>query len=208
MSERYDETTARVGSEETSHLLEGLSGGRPGAVSDLMPLVYDELLEVAHRQLAKEPGGHTLQTTGLVHEVFMRLVRLDRIRLADRAHFLALAGHLMRPILIDYAKRHTAAKRGRGVRPMSLDEARDQPARASGGSEIEALIDLDDALNRLARISERQARVVECRFFVGMSVEETADGLGVSKATVKRDWQFARAWLHRELADLDPLDAT
>jgi RNA polymerase sigma factor (TIGR02999 family) len=163
----------------------------------LAPLVYDELRQIAHRQLGRERPGQTLQTTGLVHEAFAKFVGLERMEFSDRAHFFALSARLMRQILTDYAKRQRALKR-RGVHvPISPEDA-GEPAR--GEIAMEALIDLDRALEKLAKVSDRQTRVIECRFFTGMTVEETAEALEISRATVKREWQLARAWLNRELA--------
>ena len=163
---------------------------------ELAPLVDDELQQIAHRQLGREKPGQTLQTTGLVHEAFAKFADLDRIELNDRGHFYALSARLMRQVLIDYAKQRQALKRkGEKVELSPQDVSSEAVARV----EIESLIDLDRALEKLAGISERQARVVECRFFGGLSVEETAESLDISVATVKRDWQVARAWLNREL---------
>ena len=162
----------------------------------LAPLVYDELQQIAHRQLGREKPGQTLQTTGLVHEAFAKFAGLDRIELNDRGHFYALSARLMRQVLIDYAKQRKALKRkGVKVELSPQDVSSEVVARV----EIESLIDLDRALAKLAQVSERQTRVVECRFFGGLSVEETAESLDISVATVKRDWQVARAWLNREL---------
>jgi len=177
-------------------LLEVNRAGDKGAIHELAPLVYEELHQIAHQQLGRERTGHTLQTTGLVHEAFMKFVGLDRLQFSDRAHFFALSSRLMRQILVDYAKRRHRLKR-RGVHVPIGTQDRTAPER--GKVAIEALIDLDRALEELAKISDRQARVVECRFFAGMTVEETADALTISRATVKREWQLARAWLNREL---------
>lgn len=194
-----DGRTREARQQQVSDLLRAHGAGDDGAMARLAPLVYDELREIAHRQLLHERQGHTLQTTGLVHEAFVRLVGVNRMQLNDRAHFFALSGKLMRQILTDYAKRRRAAKRGGEASPVELDEARDHPVAGLDDRSLEDRVDLDEALTRLAVVSGRQSRVVECRFFAGMSVEETAEALGVSKATVKRDWQVARAWLHREL---------
>lgn len=197
-----DAETPRVESERAriTDLLRAHRAGEAAAMDQLAPIVYDELREIAHRQLSRERVGHTLQTTGLVHEAFFKLVELDRIHLNDRAHFYALAARLMRQILIDYAKRRRAVKRGGGADPVPLSDATSASDRGVGDRSLEELIDLDDALTKLADVSARQARVVECRFFAGMNVEETAQALDVSVVTVKRDWKVARAWLHRELA--------
>lgn len=182
---------------DITDLLRAHRAGDENAMHELAPLVYAELHQIAHRQLGGERPDHSLRTTGLVHEAFSKFVGLERIQFNDRAHFFALSARLMRQILIDYAKRRQAIKR-RGVHvPVSPE---DGAVRAEDEAAIESLIDLDRALEELATISERQARVIECRFFGGMTVEETAESLDISAATVKRDWQLARAWLNRELA--------
>jgi RNA polymerase sigma factor (TIGR02999 family) len=164
-------------------------------MEDLLPLVYSELKRIAARQLRRERPDHTLSATALVHEAWLELSQLDRITWQNRYHYLALAAQAMRRVLIDHAVARRAAKRGGGIAaetldgdPMVLAEAR-----------AEELLDLDNALQRLGAIDERQVRIVECRFFGGMSVEETAEALQLSPATVKRDWALARAWLNREL---------
>ena len=190
-------TTQPPRRHDITDLLRAHRAGDENAMHELAPLVYAELHQIAHRQLGGELPGHTLQTTGLVHEAFSKFVGLERIQLSDRVHFFALSARLMRQILIDYAKRRQAIKR-RGVHvPLSPEDA---VARASGEVAIEALIDLDRALEELEGISERQTRVIECRFFGGLTVEETAEALEISTATVKREWKLARAWLNRELA--------
>lgn len=181
---------------DITDLLRAHRAGDEGALHKLAPLVYDELHQIAHRRLGREAPGQTLDTTGVVHEAFAKFARLDRIEFNDRAHFFALSARLMREIIIDYAKRRRAFKR-RGIHvPLSPEDA---SVPAGNGVAIEALIDLDRALEELARVSERQTRVIECRFFAGMTVEETAETLQISRATVKREWQLARAWLNREL---------
>ncbi|HEY7861438.1 MAG TPA: ECF-type sigma factor [Gemmatimonadaceae bacterium] len=164
------------------------------AVDKLVPLIYDELRRIAHYRLRAEQTGHTLETTGLVHEAYIRLAGSEGLQFESRAHFLAIAAQAMRHVLIDSAVSRKAQKRGGGARPLSLDAA---PIIAETRSED--LLALDEALERLAAMNERQARVVECRYFGGMSIEETAAALGTSPATVKRDWLLARAWLNREL---------
>lgn len=165
-------------------------------MEDLLPLVYGELKKIAARQLRNERPGHTLCTTALVHEAWLELSRLDRIKWQNRNHYLALAAQAMRRVLVDHAVARRAQKRGGGQPVQSLE---DDPLVLVHGREAE-LLDLDDALQRLARLDPRQSRVVECRFFGGMSVEETAAALDISPATVKRDWTLARAWLNRDLA--------
>lgn len=176
-------------------LLRRLSQGERSALDQLIPVVYDQLRGMAHAQLRNERPGHTLNTTGLVHEAYLKLVDVKAVQWEDRAHFCAVAGRTMRRILIDYARARRRAKRGGGAVPVPLDEAVDVPVRT-----VEEWIDLDDALVRLEALNERQCRVVECRCFAGMTIEETAEALGTSPATVKRDWAFTRAWLNRELA--------
>jgi RNA polymerase sigma factor (TIGR02999 family) len=157
-------------------------------------VVYDELRRVAHRHLSGERTGHTLDTTGLVHEAYLELIKFNRIQWPGRAGVLAAASRAMRHILIDYAVARKAQKRGGGVIAEPLADA-----LVMATSRSDELVALDEALTRLAATNERYARVVECRFFGGMSVEDTAEALGTSPATVKRDWTVARAWLNREL---------
>lgn len=163
-------------------------------VDQMVPLIYDELRRIAHHRLRAEQTGHTLETTGLVHEAYLRLVGGAELEFESRAHLLAIAAQAMRHVLIDSAVGRKAKKRGGGTVPLSLDSA---PIMAETRSED--LLALDEALQRLGAMDERQARVVECRYFGGMSIEETASALGTSPATVKRDWVLARAWLNREL---------
>lgn len=166
-------------------------------MQDLFTLVYAELRRIAARQLRTERAGHTLCTTALVNEAWMELAKLNRIRWQSRTHFLALAAQAMRRVLIDYAVARRTQKRGGGRAVESLEEDALIAVRESADD----FIALDDALQRLTSLNERHARIVECRFYGGMSVEETADALGISPATVKRDWTLARAWLNRELAN-------
>jgi RNA polymerase sigma factor (TIGR02999 family) len=186
---------------DVTDLLGELKHGNRAALDELIPLVYDELRRIASRQLARERPGHTLQTTALVHEAFLKLAGMDRIDWQNRAHFFGVAARLMRQILVDYAVRRGAQKRGGGQTHVPLDERAltAVPAAESGTVTLQDLIPLDEALQRLETSDPRQGRVVECRFFAGMSVEETAEALGVSPGTVKRDWRIARAWLNREL---------
>ncbi len=160
----------------------------------LLPLAYDELRRMAHRQLRGERGDHTLDSTALVHEAYLKLSRLDHIEWRDRSHFLAAAAGAMRRVLVDYAVARKAEKRGGARQRVPLDEV-----IVLAGDRAEELLALDEALQRLAAESERAARIVEWRFFGGMSIEETAGVLEISPATVKREWTLARAWLNREL---------
>ena len=180
-------------SETTALLLESVDGDA-NTVDRLFPIVYEELRGIARRQLVGERVDHTLQTTALVHEAYVRLVDDDRVSRRGRAYFFASAARAMRQILVDHARRRGAAKRGGGAQPDTLQEDR-------GGADAfaEELIDLDQALERLAELDPRHARVVECRYFGGMTVEETAIALGVSPRTVRYDWALAKAWLHKFL---------
>ena len=168
----------------------------PGELDDVFPAVYQELRRVAHRHLRGERTGHTLDTTALVHEAYLELAKVEQLHWPGRAYMLAAASRAMRRILIDYAVARRAEKRGGGVAAEPLDDA-----VAMAVSRGDDLLALDEALERLSAVNERYGRVVECRFFGGMSVEETAEALGTSPATVKRDWTLARAWLNRELAE-------
>jgi RNA polymerase sigma factor (TIGR02999 family) len=161
-------------------------------------MVYDELRRMARGRLRHERADHTLGATELVHEAFFRLVRLDRIDWRGRAHFLAIASQAMRHVLLDHAEQRGARKRGGGARPVTLERA--EIAGELPDVREEELIALCEALERLERLEPRQARVVECRFFAGLSLEETAEALSISPATVSRDWTIARAWLHAQLA--------
>lgn len=165
------------------------------ALPDLFSAAYHALRHVAHRHLSGEGTGHTLNTTGLVHEAYLELARLEHVRWPGRAYVLAAASQAMRRILIDYAVARRAQKRGGGAVAAPLDDA-----VALAVSRSDELLALDEALERLATLNARCARVVECRFYGGMSVEETAEALGTSPATVKRDWLVARSYLNRELA--------
>jgi RNA polymerase sigma factor (TIGR02999 family) len=181
-------------SDITGFLLRA-AGGDDRAWDEVAPLVYDELHRIAVAYLRGERPGHTLQPTALVHEAFLKLLDQSRVEWRGRAHFLAVAAQAMRRVLVDHARRRRAQKRGAGVLLLSVDDM-DLP----GERRDVALDDLDAALTDLARLDQRPARVVELRFFGGLSIEETAEVLGVSPATVKRDWTAARAWLYRELA--------
>jgi RNA polymerase sigma factor (TIGR02999 family) len=172
-----------------------LSCGHRDALDRLIPIVYEELRRIAHRRLQGERDGHTLNTTALVHEVYLKLVDVNRVEWRDRTHFFAMAARLMRRVLIDYARARKRKKRGGGSVTVPLDEA-----MGIAVTQPDGLIALEDALTRLEAKNARQCRVVECRCFVGLSIEETAEALSTSSATVKRDWAFCRAWLNRELA--------
>jgi RNA polymerase sigma factor (TIGR02999 family) len=175
-------------------LLMRWKAGDEAALDALVPLVYRELRQVAHRYLRQERRDHTLQSTALVHEAYLRLKKQGKQELENRAHFLAIAAQLMRQILVEYARRRKAAKRDGGERLM-LDDGSELFRKRSVD-----LIALDDALKELARLDARQSRVVELRFFGGLSTEETAAVLGISSATVKRDWATARVWLQHEVS--------
>ena len=182
--------------DEITALLADLSGGNRDVVDAILPRVYDELQALARGQLRGERPDHTLNTTALVHEAYLKLVRQDRVTWQNRAHFFAIAATAMRRILINYAHKRNAEKRGGGEALATFEDG-----MAPRATNAEELIALDDALARLAEHSERQSRVVEYRFFGGLTHEEIAEVLGVSVPTVGRDWRFARAWLSRELAD-------
>ena len=187
-------------SEDTiTGLLDELSQGKPHALDRLIPVVYDELRTIAHAQLRGERPGHTLNTTGLVHEAFLRLIELREIEWRDRSHFFAMAARLMRRVLIDYAKARNRAKRSGRAADVPLHDAM-HVAADSSDSTHESLLDLEEALVRLEARDDRLCRVVECRCLAGLSIEETAAALDVSTATVKRDWAIARALLNRDLA--------
>jgi RNA polymerase sigma factor (TIGR02999 family) len=184
---------------EITEALVALRQGTPGAMDRLMPLVYDQLRRMAHRQLGAEPTGHTLDTTALVHEAYLKLVDQTQAQWQDRAHFFAIAARAMRRILIDYARRYRATRRGgapdgRPATPVSLDNAELPVAERA-----DTLLALDEALDRLGEIDARLAQVVECRFFAGLTEAETAAALAVSQRTVAREWALAKGWLYQEL---------
>jgi RNA polymerase sigma factor (TIGR02999 family) len=181
-----------------TRLLEAWSGGDRAALELLIPLLEKELHRIAKRHMAKERPGHTLQTTALVNEAYLRLIDAKKVSWHDRAHFLAVCAQIMRRILVDHARGHHSAKRGGGAQFLTLDEA--LAVSPEPGSDIVAI---DDALGTLAKIDPRKGRVVELRFFGGLSVEETAAVLGISPDSVMRDWRLAKAWLIRELSPKD-----
>jgi RNA polymerase sigma factor (TIGR02999 family) len=180
-------------------LREELRAGRTEALDQILPLVYDELRRTARRELAVRPSD-SLSATALVHEVYLKFSRAQNSGWENRAHFLSVAAIAMRHILVDRARRRTADKRGGTQRPVTLDDALVE-ALPDGASNPESLLELDEALDDLAKIDERLARVVECRFFGGMTEEETAESLGITARTVRRDWTKARALLYRALND-------
>ncbi|MGE3108133.1 MAG: sigma-70 family RNA polymerase sigma factor [Phycisphaerales bacterium] len=188
---------------DITQLLMRASDGEERAVDVLLPVVYDELRRIAERCLRRERPDHTLQTTALVHEAYMKLVDQRQTQWQNRAHFYAIAAQAMRRILVNHAKGVNRVKRGGKRARVPLDDS----LAVAPEPDID-LVALDEALARLAAIDARKSRLVELRFFGGMSIEETAEVLGVAPATVKRDWNFARAWLYRELsAGADPADA-
>ena len=187
--------------QETAEAIAVLRRGVPEALDHLVPAVYAELRRLAHRQLAVEPDGHTLSTTALVHEAYLRLADQTRTEWSSRGQLLALAARAMRRVLIDHARRHRAARRGGPARrPVSLEDAADgDPGALAAAARGDELLALDEALERLAAVDARLAGVVECRFFGGLTEAETAEALGVSKRTVSADWLMAKGWLYREL---------
>lgn len=181
--------------EDITGLLIAWGGGDRSALDRLMPLVYEELRRLAHRQMRRERPGDTFQTTALVNEAYLRLVDYERVRAHDRAHFLSIAAQAMRRILIERARERLADKRGSGAQKVSLADAGDVPDRRA----ID-LLALDEALDGLTKIDPRKSQIVELRYFGGLTIEETADVLGVSTPTVERDWRTARIWLLREIS--------
>ena len=183
-----------VSSNQITQLLAAWSSGDETAMDQLMPLVYGELRRIARRYMAGQRAGHTLQTTALIHEAYLKLVGQGERRWQNRAHFFGVAAQAMRHILVDYARARHADKRGGEAQAVSLDEA-----TASTGTQAAEIVALDDALRRLAEVAPRQSRVVELRYFGGLNVEEAAEVLKVSPETVTRDWRMAKAWLLRDL---------
>jgi len=180
--------------QQVSRLLADWSKEDPAARDALVAIVYKELRRLAHHYMQGERANHTLQTTALVNEAYLRLTDLTRMQWRDRAHFFAMAATLMRRVLVDYARERARDKRGGGVVFTALE---DEPMAAT--SSIDALA-LDEALDRLAAIDPLHARIVELRYFAGLTIEETSEALSISPATVKREWTFARAWLHHQLS--------
>ena len=181
--------------QEITELLVAWSSGDESALARLTPLVYDELHRLAHHYMSGERTGHTLQTTALVNEAYLRLIDWKNVRWQNRAHFFGVSAQLMRRILVDFARSRGYEKRGAGARPIAIDHA-----AAVADDKGTDMVALDEALKVLAELDERQSRIVELRFFGGLTNDEVAEVLKVSEATVRRDWSLARAWLHRELS--------
>lgn len=179
-------------------LLGNLQEGEELAIDHLIPHIYEELREMAHRQLQGEHGARTLQTTALVHEAYVKLVDDTQVTKKGRSYFFASASRAMRRVLVDQARKRKADKRGGGEAPVSLEDAQIAIDNFAGN-----LLDLDQALEELSALSPRQARVIECRFFGGLGVKETANALNISERTARNDWTIARAWLHRRLNSSD-----
>jgi len=180
---------------DVTALLRAWSEGDRDALDRLLPAVYQELHRQAERYMRAQPPGHTLQTTALVHEAYLRLVSREGAEWNGRAHFFGVAAKAMRSILVDHARARGRAKRGGGAAPVTLTEIED----SGGGGRALDVIELDDALARLAELDPRKGSLVELRYFAGLGIEEAAETLGVSPATAKREWRLARAWLQREL---------
>lgn len=188
-----------------TQLLEKARNGNRAALDDLFPLVYDELRQRAHRQRQQWHGDYTLNTTALVHEAYLKLIDQDHIEWKNRVHFFLIAAKAMRHILLDYAKRRRRKKRGGDRQKVSFEALQEagQEALVLTEERAEALLALEEALQRLEMISERESRIVECRFFGGMTIKETAEALGISPATVTRDWALAQAWLYKAMKETD-----
>jgi len=181
---------------DVTQLLSKWSSGDQSALDQLLPLVYGELHRLAAAYLRRERSNHTLQSTALVHEAFMRMVHQQDVQWKNRAHFFAICAQMIRRILVDYARSQHAEKRGSGAVKLALDDAMAVPQAPA--TDVD-LLGLNDALDRLAEMDERQSRIVELRFFAGLSIEETAEVMHLSPASIKREWQTARAWLFREM---------
>jgi RNA polymerase sigma-70 factor (ECF subfamily) len=180
--------------QDVTQLLVELTNGNKEAGSKLIPLVYDELHRLARRQMRRERGDHTLQATALVNEAYLKLVEHRPLQWQNRAHFFAVASKIMRRILIDHARSHLRQKRGGGQTTFALDEG-----LVFSPEQSMELVQLDQSLDRLAQLDQRQSKIVEMRFFAGLTVEETAEVLQISPKTVKREWSIAKAWLHGDL---------
>jgi RNA polymerase sigma factor (TIGR02999 family) len=194
MYNRFAEMRPEGTPDDVTQLLGQWGGGDSRALDELMPLVYDELRRMAHRHMANERPNHTLQATALVNEAFLRMKDGVAAKWQNRAQFFGVAAQMMRHILVDYARRHNRAKRGGGAQQVSLDDA-----MLVSKDKADELLALDDALCKLEQFDKRRSQVATMRFFAGLSVEETAEALGISEETVTRDWRLARAWLQNEL---------
>ena len=181
--------------QDVTQLLVAWRGGNKEALNSLFPLVYEELRRLAKHYMSRERAGHTLQTTALVNEAYLRLVNQSQVEWQSRAHFFAIAAQIMRHLLVDHARSQQYAKRGGGAQRVTLDET-----AAINAEDQTTLLALDEALSRLGALDERKLRIVELRYFGGLSAEETAEVLGVSAITIKREWLKAKAWLYRELS--------
>jgi RNA polymerase sigma factor (TIGR02999 family) len=198
----WREPAMEAAQQEIAEALTELRRQAPESLQQLIPQVYAELRRIAHRQLAAESPGHTLSTTAVVHEAYLRLSEQTRVDWANRAQFFGLAARVMRRVLVDYARRHRAARRGGGDRqsvPLEQVDGEVDHDALSVNVRSDELLALDEALERLAGVDARLSRVVECRYFGGLTEAETAEVLGVSKRTVSSDWVMARGWLYREL---------
>ncbi len=198
MPDEIHDTTSRRG--EVTGLLAELRSGNKEALTKLIPLVYDELHRLAEHYMRNERVGHTLQPTALINEAYLRLASAEKANWQHRAHFVAVAAGTMRRVLIDHARKQKAAKRGGKQAALPLEDSPEFLSAVLREERSEELIALDEALTRLQELDPRQSQVVELRFFGGLTVEETAEVLGISPKTVKRDWAVARAWLHGEMS--------
>lgn len=181
--------------DNVTQMLIALSSGKPEIVHQLFPVVYAKLREMAGAYMRRERKDHTLQATEVVNEAYLKLVAQEALNFKNRAHFFGIAALAMRQILVDYAKQRAAAKRGGGLHKISLDDT-----AIISDDRAEHLLALDEALKKLAEIDPQQSKIVELRYFTGLSIEETAEALGISSATVKREWRMAKAWLYQELS--------
>jgi RNA polymerase sigma factor (TIGR02999 family) len=184
--------------QQVTELLVAWGNGDKRARDELMPLVYEELHQLAHRYMGRERIGHTLQTSGLVNEAYLRLIDQSQVHWQNRAHFFGIAAQMMRRILVDYARSRQYAKRGGGAQQVSFDEA-----LIVSQERADEVVALDDALQDLAQFDQRKSQIVELRFFGGLSIEETAELLKVSPGTVMRDWTLAKAWLRKQITSVD-----
>ena len=189
--------------ESITDALLALRQGSPGAMDQLVPLVYTQLRRIAHRQLGAEAAGHTLSTTGLVHEAYLKLVDQTRVQWQDSAHFFAVAATVMRRVLVEYARRANAARRGGGSNGRRHTRISLEDIEIPIAERAAVLVDLDEALHRLVLVDARLAQIVDCRFFAGLTESETAAALSISQRTVAREWVVAKAWLSQELRDAE-----